>query len=114
LARTYLLCDLWEHLFLPHLLHLKIWYTNEFEFLSNEIHGEKEKKIKVLNKVYNEKMDSGTYLFAMYYKQWLKVSSDAGEPLLPIVPLPSRPSYRSSRRMSSDSTISNSSINPNL
>jgi hypothetical protein len=114
LARTYLLCDLWEHLFLPHLLHLKIWYTNEFEFLSNEIHGEKEKKIKVLNKVYNEKMDSGTYLFAMYYKQWLKVSSGAGEPPLPIVPLPSRPSYRSSRRMSSDSTISNSSINPNL
>jgi hypothetical protein len=101
-------------LFLPHLLHLKIWYTNEFEFLSNEIHGEKEKKIKVLNKVYNEKMDSGTYLFAMYYKQWLKVSGGAGEPPLPIVPLPSRPSYRSSRRMSSDSTISNSSINPNL
>ncbi|PNX95356.1 E3 ubiquitin-protein ligase LIN-like protein, partial [Trifolium pratense] len=113
LARTYLLCDLWEHLFLPHLLHLKIWYTSEFEFLSNEVYGEKEKKIKVLNKVYNEKMDSGTYLFAMYYKQWLKVSG-AGEPPLPIVPLPSRPSYRSSRRMSSDSTISNSSINPNL
>ncbi|CAJ2658052.1 unnamed protein product [Trifolium pratense] len=113
LARTYLLCDLWEHLFLPHLLHLKIWYTSEFEFLSNEVYGEKEKKIKVLNKVYNEKMDSGTYLFAMYYKQWLKVSG-AGGPPLPIVPLPSRPSYRSSRRMSSDSTISNSSINPNL
>ncbi|KAI5446894.1 hypothetical protein KIW84_014660 [Lathyrus oleraceus] len=114
LARTYLLSDLWEHLFLPHVLHLKIWYTSEFEFLSNEVHvGEKEKKMKVLNKVYNEKMDSGTYLFAMYYKQWLKVSG-ASVPPLPIVPLPSRPSCRSSRRMSSDSTISNSSINPNL
>ncbi|AES64714.2 E3 ubiquitin-protein ligase LIN-like protein, putative [Medicago truncatula] len=113
LARTYLLPDLWDHLFLPHLLHLKIWYTSEFEFLSNEFHGEKEKKVKVLNKVYNEKMDSGTYLFAMYYKQWLKVSG-ASELPLPIVPLPSRPSFRSSRRMSSDSSISNTSINPNL
>ncbi|XP_004486432.1 putative E3 ubiquitin-protein ligase LIN isoform X2 [Cicer arietinum] len=112
LARTYLLNDLWNHLFLPHLLHLKIWYTSELEYLSND--GEKDKKMKVLNKVYNEKMDSGTYLFGMYYKQWLKVSG-ASELPLPIVSLPSRPSYcRSSRRMSSDSTISNSSINPNL
>lgn len=114
LARTYLLPDIWEHLFLPHLLHLKVWYTRELEFLSNEDHGEKEKKMKVLSKVYNEKMDSGTTLFAMYYKQWLKVGG-ASEPPLPIVSLPSRPSYyRSSRRKSSDSSISNSSINPNL
>lgn len=114
LARTYLLSDLWDHLFLPHVLHLKIWYTSEFEFLSNEVHvGDKEKKMKVLKKVYNERMDSGTYLFAMYYKQWLKVSG-ACVPPLPVVPLPSRPSCRSSRRMSSDSTLSNSSINPNL
>ncbi|XP_058752537.1 putative E3 ubiquitin-protein ligase LIN [Vicia villosa] len=114
LARTYLLSDLWDHLFLPHVLHIKIWYTSEFEFLSNEVHvGDKERKLKVLKKVYNERMDSGTYLFAMYYKQWLKVSG-ASVPPLPIVPLPSRPSCRSSRRMSSDSTLSNSSINPNL
>ncbi|XP_061366926.1 putative E3 ubiquitin-protein ligase LIN-1 isoform X2 [Gastrolobium bilobum] len=112
LARTYLLPDLWEHLFLPHLLHLKIWYNKELEFLSNEDHGEKEKKMKVLSKVYNEKMDTGTSLFALYYKQWLKVG--ASEPPLPIVSLPSRPSYRSSRRRSSDSSISNYSINPNL
>ncbi|KAK7331236.1 hypothetical protein VNO77_25455 [Canavalia gladiata] len=112
LARTYLLPDLWEHLFLPHLLHLKIWYTTELEFLSNEDHGEKEKKMKVLSKVYKEKMDSGTTLFASYYKQWLKVG--ASEPPLPNVSLPSRPSYRSSRRRSSDSFVSSSSINPNL
>ncbi|KAG4956432.1 putative E3 ubiquitin-protein ligase LIN-1 [Glycine max] len=111
LARTYLLPDLWEHLFLPHLLHVKIWYNTELEFLSNEAHGEKEKKMKVLSKVYNEKMDTGTNLFAQYYKQWLKVG--ASEPPLPNVSLPSRPSYRSSRR-SSDSFVSNSSINPNL
>lgn len=114
LARTYLLPDLWDHLFLPHLLHLKIWFTRELEFISNEQYGdEKEKKMKVLSKVYNEKMDSGTTLFAMYYKQWLKVGG-ASEPPLPFVSLPSRPSYRSSRRRSSDSSISNSSINPNL
>ncbi|XP_019419627.1 PREDICTED: putative E3 ubiquitin-protein ligase LIN isoform X2 [Lupinus angustifolius] len=112
LARTYLLPDLWEHFFLPHLLHLKIWYNKELEFLSNEEHGVKKKKMKVLSKVYNEKMDTGTTLFALYYKQWLKVG--ASEPPFPIVSLPSRPSYGSSRRRSSDSSISNSSINPNL
>lgn len=112
LARTYLLPDLWVHLFLPHLLHVKIWYSTELEFLSNEAHGEKEKKMKVLKKVYNDKMDTGTVLFAQYYKQWLKVG--ASEPALPNVSLPSRPSYKSSRRRSSDSFVSNSSINPNL
>lgn len=112
LARTYLLPDIWEHLFLPHLLHLKVWYTNELEFLSNEDHGGKKMKMKVLSNVYNEKMDAGTSLFALYYKQWLKVG--ATEPPLPVVSLPSIPSCRSSRRKSSDSYISNSSIDPNL
>jgi len=109
-ARRYLLPDLWEHLFLPHLLHVKIWYNTGLEFLSNEAHGEKEQKMKVHKKVYNEKIDSGTILFAQYYKQWLKVG--ASEPPLPNVSLPSRP-YRLSRR-SSDSFVSNSSVNQNL
>ncbi|CAJ1962872.1 unnamed protein product [Sphenostylis stenocarpa] len=112
LARTYLLADLWEHLFLPHLLHVKIWYNTELEFISKEVHGEKEKKMKLLSKVYDEKIESGTILFAQYYKQWLKVG--ISEPPLPNVSLPSRPSYRSSRRRSSDSLVSNSSINPTL
>ncbi|KAI4306367.1 hypothetical protein L6164_029649 [Bauhinia variegata] len=112
LARTFLLPDLWEHLFLPHLLHLKIWYTEKLEFISDADNGEKEEKIKALRKVYNERMDMGTTLFALYYKQCLKVG--ANEPPLPIVPLPSRPSYRSSKRKSSDSYSSQSSINPNL
>lgn len=109
-ARTYLLPDLWEHLFLPHLLHVKIWYNTGLEFLSNEAQGEKERKMKVHNKIYNEKIDRGTILFAQYYKQWLKVG--ASEPPLPNVSLPSRPSYRLSR--SSDSFVSNSSVNQNL
>ncbi|CAL0313612.1 unnamed protein product [Lupinus luteus] len=114
LARTYLLPDLWEHLFLPHLLHLKIWYTEELETIKvfNGCLGEKEKRMELLNRVYDNKVDTGTTMFALYYKQWLKVG--ANEPPLPIVTLPSRPSHISSRRRSSDSFNSHSSINPNL
>lgn len=114
LARTFLVPDLWELLFLPHLLHLQIWYTEELEALScsNQSHGEKEKKMKTLRKVYDNKVDTGTSMFALYYKQWLKVG--AGEPPLPIVLLPSRTSHRSSRKKSSDSFVLHSSINPNL
>ncbi|KAI9126620.1 hypothetical protein K1719_002216 [Acacia pycnantha] len=114
LARTFLLPELWEHLFLPHLLHLKIWYTKELECLSNEGHDhEKQKKLKSLRKVYNERMDKGTTLFSLYYKQWLKVG--ANEPPVPIVPLPSRPRHmRASRRTSSDSFTSHTSMNQHL
>ncbi|GKU92689.1 hypothetical protein SLEP1_g6388 [Rubroshorea leprosula] len=112
LARTHLLPDLWEHLFLPHLLHLKVWYQQELEFLSTSGYGEKEKRMKSLSKVYNGQMDLGTFKFAMYYKQWLKIG--AKTPAMPDVPLPSAPSYGSSSRRSSDSLTSNSSINKNL
>ncbi|KAK7362486.1 hypothetical protein VNO77_04601 [Canavalia gladiata] len=114
LARTYLLPDLWEHVFLPHLLHLKIWYTEELEalLLSSECQSEKENKMKSLRKVYGNKLDTGTAMFALYYKQWLKVG--ANEPPLPNVPLPSRPSHRSSRKKSSDSFILHSSISQKL
>ncbi|XP_021890058.1 putative E3 ubiquitin-protein ligase LIN-1 isoform X2 [Carica papaya] len=108
LARTHLLPDLWEHFFLPHLLHLKVWYLKELEFLSSSDYGEKEKRMKTLNKVYNDQMDMGTCQFALYYKEWLKVGAAA--PAAPVVPLPSRPSSRSSRRRSSDSYASSHSI----
>ncbi|KAK2634892.1 hypothetical protein Ddye_029684 [Dipteronia dyeriana] len=112
LARTHLLPDLWEHFFLPHLLHLKVWYHKEVEFLSNLQFGEKEKRIKALSKVYNDQMDMGTTQFAVYYKQWLQIGVKA--PAVPTVPLPSRPSYGSSRRRSSDSYASCSSTSNNL
>ncbi|OMO65893.1 Armadillo-like helical [Corchorus olitorius] len=112
LARTHLLPDLWEHLFLPHLLHLKVWYHKELEFLSNFEYGEKEERMKALSLLYNEHLDKGTATFAMYYKEWLKIG--AKSPAVPTVPLPSRPSYRLSRRKSSDSYASHSSINKNL
>lgn len=114
LARTYLLPDLWEHVFLPHLLHLKIWYAEELDALSasSECQDAKDNTMRTLSKVYGKKLDTGTALFALYYKQWLKVG--ANEPPLPVVPLPSRPSRGSSRKMSSDSFVLSSSTNKNL
>ncbi|XP_042019284.1 putative E3 ubiquitin-protein ligase LIN [Salvia splendens] len=104
LARTHLLPELWEHFFLPHLLHLKIWYSSELENLAGLINGaEKEKRIKGLNHLYREKMDSGTVEFALYYKEWLKTGAQA--PSVPAVSLPSKPMSKS-RRKSSESTSS--------
>ncbi|KAK4710699.1 hypothetical protein R3W88_005212 [Solanum pinnatisectum] len=111
LARTHLLPELWEHLFLPHLLHLKIWHTQELEVLSSSDYADKEKQMKVLNKLYNDHVDIGTTKFALYYKQWLKVSAQA--PAVPSVPLPSKVGYSTSRRRSMDSVTSNSSVKNN-
>ncbi|KAA8537128.1 hypothetical protein F0562_029646 [Nyssa sinensis] len=112
LARTHLLPDLWEHFFLPHLLHLKVWYSKEVDFLSNSDYGDKEKKMEALSRVYNDKMDRGTNQFALYYKEWLKVGGQA--PPVPSVPLPSTLGYGPSRRRSSDSFTSHSSLNKSL
>lgn len=111
LARTHLAPDLWDHFFLPHLLHLKVWYTKELDFLTDLECREKEKKMKALSKVYNKQMDKGTVEFALYYKKWLKVEVD-NAPVVPRIPLPVRP-YRASRR-SMDTCSTHSSINNNL
>lgn len=108
LARAHLLPELWEHFFLPHLLHLKIWYAKELKFLSNSKYVDKEKKIKALNKLYNSQLDFGTIQFAFYYKEWLKIGVPA--PVVPSVPLPSKISHARSRRRSSDSSTSYHSI----
>lgn len=112
LARNDLLADLWEHFFLPHLLHLKIWYTKELETISNSNYIDKERKVKALSKVYSDQMDKGTIEFALYYKGWLKVGVKA--PPVPTVHLPSKPSYGSSSRRSSGSYTWQSSMNNNL
>ncbi|KAF9671850.1 hypothetical protein SADUNF_Sadunf12G0092900 [Salix dunnii] len=112
LARTHLLPDLWEHFLLPHLLHLKVWYHEELEALSDFHHVEKEIQMKALRKAYNDQMDMGTIQFALYYKEWLKVGVKA--PSVPAVPFPSGPSYAPSMRRSSDSYNSRSSTNTNL
>ncbi|XP_031744416.1 putative E3 ubiquitin-protein ligase LIN-2 isoform X3 [Cucumis sativus] len=110
-ARTHLLPDLWEHFFLPHLLHLKVWYNQELEFVSNFECEHKDRKIKALNKVYNDHMDRGTVQFALYYIQWLKDGARA--PPVPVVPSPSKSIHKASRR-SSDSYFSQPSSNKNL
>lgn len=112
LSRTHLLPDLWEHFFLPHLLHLKVWYHKELELLSNLDYGEKDKRMKALGKAFNDRMDMGTTQFALYYKNWLKIGAQL--PAVPSVPLPSRTSYGSLRRRSSDSYTSYSSQSKNL
>ncbi|XP_010052587.1 putative E3 ubiquitin-protein ligase LIN isoform X1 [Eucalyptus grandis] len=126
LARTHLLPDLWEHLFLPHLLHLRVWYTREVEFLSSSDDVEDERKLKCLSKLYNDQLDMGTARFALYYKQWLKVGVEA--PSVPDVPLPLKQSHefsrnvkpqrthshRLTRRQSLDSYTTHSSISGNL
>ncbi|KAM2607043.1 hypothetical protein TB2_035653 [Malus domestica] len=114
LARTHLIPDLWEHLFLPHLLHVKVWYAKEIDALSSTEDGKKEKKMEAVTRVYDEQMDMGTTKFALYYKEWLQVGAEA-PPIPPTIPLPSSiSSCRSSRRRSSDSYTSHSSLNKNL
>ncbi|KAI3664879.1 hypothetical protein L6452_43490 [Arctium lappa] len=106
LARTHLLPDLWDHFFLPHLLHLKIWYNKQIERISDES-KDQEEEIKRFSKVYEDHVDMGTVQFALYYKEWLKTG---GQPpsTLPSVPLPS---IKLRRRSSSVSLTSRSSIN---
>lgn len=102
LARAHLLSDLWDHLFLPHLLHLKVWYHKELEFLSSFDHDQvKKKRNKALKKLYNEKLDEGTIQFALYYKQWLKVGAKA--PAVPTLSIPSSSTHKLARRRSLDS-----------
>ncbi|XP_037491027.1 putative E3 ubiquitin-protein ligase LIN-1 isoform X2 [Jatropha curcas] len=83
-ARTLLLPELWEYLFFPHLSHLKVWYNQEADSLLNT--PSKIRKLKLLNKVYNEILDSGTYQFAVYYKDWLTEGIEA--PSLPSIHIP--------------------------
>ncbi|KAI3982332.1 hypothetical protein MKX01_037865 [Papaver californicum] len=68
-ARKALLPGLWEYLFLPHLLHLNVWYEKEESTLADTLSAVKKKK--QLRQVYNETLDSGTYQLATYYKNWL-------------------------------------------
>ncbi|GKV12589.1 hypothetical protein SLEP1_g23714 [Rubroshorea leprosula] len=56
-ARMTLLPELWEDMFSPHLSHLKDWYNQEAESLVES--PTRAKKLKLLDKVYNEILDSG-------------------------------------------------------
>ncbi|XP_048140490.1 putative E3 ubiquitin-protein ligase LIN-1 [Rhodamnia argentea] len=84
-ARTTLLPELWENLFYPHLSHLKLWHGQEADSLEDT--PNKERRLKLLDKVYNEILDSGTYQFAVYYKDWLTEGFEA--PSIPSINIPS-------------------------
>ncbi|XP_042390991.1 putative E3 ubiquitin-protein ligase LIN-1 isoform X1 [Zingiber officinale] len=111
LARKNLLPDLWDHFLLPHLLHLKVWYTKEVELVASWEAADREQKMKSLNMTYNDQMDAGTAQFAVYYRDWIKVDGKA--PPIPTVSLPPRPSYLEPWGKRSLS-LSRSSINKNL
>ncbi|XP_044483410.1 putative E3 ubiquitin-protein ligase LIN-1 isoform X2 [Mangifera indica] len=86
IARTTLLPELWDHVFSPHLAHLKVWYKQEAECLTDA--PNRPRKLELLEKVYNEILDSGTYQFAAYYKDWLTEGVEA--PSIPSIQIPSR------------------------
>lgn len=83
-ARTTLLPDLWDQVFLPHLLHLKVWYTKETQ---NAADSPVFMNLKLLERAYNKSLDLGTYQFAMYYKAWMTDGDEA--PSVPIIRIPS-------------------------
>ncbi|KAG7023876.1 putative E3 ubiquitin-protein ligase LIN-2, partial [Cucurbita argyrosperma subsp. argyrosperma] len=68
-ARIILFPELWDYLFLPHLSHIKSWYDREVDSLVDT--SNQSSNHKLLVKVYNETLDSGTCEFAVYYKDWL-------------------------------------------
>ncbi|XP_019225892.1 PREDICTED: putative E3 ubiquitin-protein ligase LIN-2 isoform X2 [Nicotiana attenuata] len=84
-ARTNLLPDLWDHIFLRHFSNLKVWFDSEANFLGGQ--HNKSRKLKFLEKTYNENLDKGTYQFALYYKEWLTEGVEI--PLLPSIEIPS-------------------------
>ncbi|KAF5748793.1 putative E3 ubiquitin-protein ligase LIN-1 isoform X1 [Tripterygium wilfordii] len=84
-ARTILLPELWDYLFFPHLSHLDTWYNQEAESLANS--PSKSQKLKLLEKFFNEIMDSGTYQYAVYYKDWLTEGVEV--PSVPSILIPS-------------------------
>ncbi|XP_027926036.1 putative E3 ubiquitin-protein ligase LIN-1 isoform X3 [Vigna unguiculata] len=84
-ARTMLLPELWKHLFSPQLSHLKAWYKKEEGVLVDT--PNKTRRLKLLQEVYNEHLDSGTHIFAVYYKDWLTEGVES--PTVPSIGIPS-------------------------
>lgn len=94
MARTTLLPELWDYLISPHLAHLKVWYKQEADSLADE--SNMPRKMKLLDKIYNETLDSGTYWFAVYYKDWLHEGVEA--PSVPTIQIPSSSVQRRQRK----------------
>lgn len=84
-ARTALLPELWESLFLPHLSHLKQWRDREAESLQGA--SGTKRKLEFVKKLYNDLLDMGTCKFAAFYTGWLM--EDYKSPALTSVLMPS-------------------------
>ncbi|XP_008451115.2 putative E3 ubiquitin-protein ligase LIN isoform X2 [Cucumis melo] len=111
-ARIVLFPKLWDDLFLPHLLHIKSWYDYEADSLVNA--PKQSRKQKLLDKVYNETLDSGTCKYAVYYKDWL-TGIEAPEPSI-VVPAVSFEGVdqESPVNNSTATTLCNDFVSPNL
>ncbi|XP_031737248.1 putative E3 ubiquitin-protein ligase LIN isoform X2 [Cucumis sativus] len=111
-ARNGLFPELWDDLFLPHLLHIKSWYDYEADSLVNA--PKQSRKQKLLDKVYNETLDSSTCKYAVYYKDWL-TGIEAPEPSI-VVPAVSFEGVdqESPVNNSSATTLCNDFVSPNL
>ncbi|XP_051142201.1 putative E3 ubiquitin-protein ligase LIN-1 [Andrographis paniculata] len=84
-ARTSLLPELWDRLFLPNLSHVQRWHDEETRSITKSpIFAD----VELLQKVYNESLDSGTHKFATYYKDWITNGVEAA-PSAPLVKIPS-------------------------
>ncbi|KAD7479749.1 hypothetical protein E3N88_02885 [Mikania micrantha] len=83
-SRTTLVPELWENVFHPHLSHLETWYNQEVNSLADDPHN--TRKLKQLKKVYYDILDSGTYQFALYYKDWITDGVEA--PSIPSIHVP--------------------------
>ncbi|ONK71040.1 uncharacterized protein A4U43_C04F4090 [Asparagus officinalis] len=83
-ARTKLLPVLWDRLIFAHLSHLREWYDSEAEVIARSPSG--LKKMKLLEEMYSNVLDVGTYRFGVYYKEWL--DDEAEDPELPSIVAP--------------------------
>lgn len=90
--------------------------ANESELVAGcdggDADGRSSRRMKTLQRLYDDQMDSGTAQFAMYYKEWLKHGGDA-PPATPSVPLPSTP-WSFDKWEKHSSSLRTSSINRNL
>ncbi|PKU85597.1 Putative E3 ubiquitin-protein ligase LIN-1 [Dendrobium catenatum] len=83
-ARTTLLPELWDRLFLPHISHLNAWHEKEASSMS--VTSGSMMKLEFLQKVYNDVVDLVTSQFATYYKGWLM--GDGNGSALPYICIP--------------------------
>ncbi|RVX12955.1 putative E3 ubiquitin-protein ligase LIN-1 [Vitis vinifera] len=64
---------------------LQVWYNQEADSLADA--PSRQRKLELLEKVYNEILDLGTHQFAIYYKDWLTEGVEA--PSVPSIHVPS-------------------------